>query len=399
MSTTIDIPETAVAVCEPQAIAPSGLFGASEPVQVIERATTVATALRAVIAKQGLISDIKGKQYPKCEAWTLLGTMLGVFPVLCWSRPVDGGWEARVEARTRDGGIVGAAEAQCLRAERNWKDRDDFALRSMAQTRATAKCLRMPLGFVMTLAGYEPTPAEEMTHEMENRPQTGRTPPQAPQGKKPPLPPQNAPETKPAPNSPVYATDKTRAWMLRELSDCLDLATEYFQKLDNGGLLPSEPLASLPLRFVPINREQLAKLKERIADFGNGGEAIPAYFPNPEPPAEKKPRVGKPAGVPKGDDEWWRDVIVPVPHKGETRAEYLKHPETIGQLFDMRHGTNDECAEARRRLFGFVQNYQPKGWTKKDGTEMPPSESDLKFRDALDSFQDWFEKNHPDEKL
>ena len=49
-----------------------------------------------------------------------------------------------------------------MRSEKSWAGRDDFALRSMAQTRATSKALRMPLGFVVTLAGYLATPAEEM---------------------------------------------------------------------------------------------------------------------------------------------------------------------------------------------------------------------------------------------
>ena len=58
--------------------------------------------------------------------------------------------------------MIGAAEAECLYAEANWKGRDDYALRSMAQTRATSKALRQPLGFVISLAGFDPTPAEEM---------------------------------------------------------------------------------------------------------------------------------------------------------------------------------------------------------------------------------------------
>jgi hypothetical protein len=35
----------------------------------------------------------------------------------------------------------------------------------MAQTRATSKALSGPLRFVMTLAGYEATPADEMPHD------------------------------------------------------------------------------------------------------------------------------------------------------------------------------------------------------------------------------------------
>jgi hypothetical protein len=80
---------------------------------------------------------------------------------------VDGGnrhvgWEARVEARTRSGEVVGAAEAECLTTESQWRNRHDYALRSMAQTRAASKALRLPLGFIVQLAGFNPTPADEM---------------------------------------------------------------------------------------------------------------------------------------------------------------------------------------------------------------------------------------------
>lgn len=128
----------------------------------------VADELSRVIRDKKLTTLISGKDHVRVEGWTLLGSMLGVFPVTEWTRPVadsEGkpiGWEARVEARTRDGAVIGAAEAECLRSESLWKNRDDYALRSMAQTRATSKALRQPLGFVMTLAGFEATPAEEM---------------------------------------------------------------------------------------------------------------------------------------------------------------------------------------------------------------------------------------------
>ena len=103
----------------------------------------------------------------RVEGWTLCGTMLGVFPWLEWTRPLPRGWEARVEARTLDGRGIGAAESECLRSEPKWKDRDDFHLRSMAATRATSKALRQPLGFVMHLAGYNPTPAEEIVSSID----------------------------------------------------------------------------------------------------------------------------------------------------------------------------------------------------------------------------------------
>jgi hypothetical protein len=47
-----------------------------------------------------------------------------------------------------------------------------FQLRSMAQTRACAKALRSIFAWVVVLAGYKPTPAEEMTgHEFDDQPE------------------------------------------------------------------------------------------------------------------------------------------------------------------------------------------------------------------------------------
>jgi hypothetical protein len=141
---------------------PITLFRTEDPYEVVTKVTETAHALGAVIRKQKLDVSIQGRRYVKVEGWTLLGSMLGVFPICSWTRKLENGWEARVEARTLAGAIVGAAEAECLRSERSWAQRDDYALRSMAQTRATSKAMRQPLGFVVALAGYESTPAEEM---------------------------------------------------------------------------------------------------------------------------------------------------------------------------------------------------------------------------------------------
>jgi hypothetical protein len=138
------------------------LFGTSDPDLLIAQAGKVARALEKVIRDQELFVSIRGRDHVRVEGWTLLGTMLGVFPVLTWTRPLPDGWEARVEAKTLTGAIVGAAESQCLRAETRWRAADDYALRSMAATRATSKALRQPLGFIMPLAHFAETPLEEI---------------------------------------------------------------------------------------------------------------------------------------------------------------------------------------------------------------------------------------------
>jgi hypothetical protein len=157
-------------VVRDEAIAPATLFGTDDPSAILTRQTDLARTLAEVVRKQNLIVKIGQGEHVRVEGWTFLGSLLGVFPVVEWTREVVRdeqivGWEARVEARTRSGEVVGAGEAECLRSENTWKNRDDYALRSMAQTRAVSKALRMPLGFVMQLAGFNPTPAEEMPHD------------------------------------------------------------------------------------------------------------------------------------------------------------------------------------------------------------------------------------------
>jgi hypothetical protein len=150
--------------------APTTLFRTDDPAQVLARATDTANALKAVLTEQNMVQRIQGRDHVKVEGWTTLGAMLGVTPVCTWTRQIDQGWEARVEARTLDGRVIGAAEAECLRSESTWKNRDDYAIRSMAQTRATSKALGSVLRFVVTLAGYSGTPAEEMPAEVASAP-------------------------------------------------------------------------------------------------------------------------------------------------------------------------------------------------------------------------------------
>ncbi len=144
---------------------PVALFRTDDPGEVVEKATQVANALASVIQAKRLFAHIQGKNHVLVEGWQLLGSMLGVTAVCVATEPVDGGFKATVEARTADGRVIGRADALCTKHEKRgpWKTADDYARLSMAQTRATSKALKGPLGFVVSLAGYETTPAEEMT--------------------------------------------------------------------------------------------------------------------------------------------------------------------------------------------------------------------------------------------
>lgn len=164
--------------------APANLFQASSPAGVVLQAISVANTLGPILTKQNLAPAIRGKRYVMVEGWTLLGNMLGVFPRTVWTRrmieekrahgydaqgeqllSIFDGWEACVEAVTYSGTVVGRAEAEVTRAETRWADADDYALRAMAQTRATSRAMRGPLGFVVKLAGMEATAFEEMPRD------------------------------------------------------------------------------------------------------------------------------------------------------------------------------------------------------------------------------------------
>lgn len=161
-------------VVEQQAV-PLTIFGTDEPTAIVERVTSIAQPLADFIKRQHMSTTIQGREYVLQEGWSFMGAMLGVAPrtvSVSELRDADGllvGFEANIELVTRDGSVVGGAIAECSRTESHWRDRDDFALKSMSQTRACGKAYRMAFGFVMKAAGYEATPAEEMVIEGEVR--------------------------------------------------------------------------------------------------------------------------------------------------------------------------------------------------------------------------------------
>jgi hypothetical protein len=164
-----------------QPAAETTLFGTSDPAEVIERAAKVATVLKDILVKQRLTTRIGTNDHVMVEGWGTVGSMVGVFAAkdgevreIPWPDVVpprlkkqrdDGlafGYTASYKAQTLSGAVVGGGEADCKRTETKWATKGDHALKSMAQTRAQSKALKVPLSFIVAMAGYEPTPAEEM---------------------------------------------------------------------------------------------------------------------------------------------------------------------------------------------------------------------------------------------
>jgi hypothetical protein len=157
---------------------------------VIAHSAEVAKELRSVIdsvrgpdGKPTLVAQFattdrrsgvtKVHEHVTAEGWAMLGAMVGVGCKVVEQRTVDYshpihrpravGWESLAVAFDRASGEELAAEwGMCLRDERRWADAAEYAIRGMSATRARGRAFRAVLGYVMHLAGYDPTPAEEI---------------------------------------------------------------------------------------------------------------------------------------------------------------------------------------------------------------------------------------------
>lgn len=132
-----------------------------DPEAQLEFATKAANALMKVVSQKPKPVMIRGKQYLEYGDWQVLGRFYGATVEIEWTHKLDNGYEARALVK-RNGEIISSAEGMCTRDEQRWGDADEYAVRSMAQTRTAAKALRNAFGWVAELAGYSATPAEEM---------------------------------------------------------------------------------------------------------------------------------------------------------------------------------------------------------------------------------------------
>ena len=141
-----------------------GSLQASSHQHIVIMATAIANELSKIVDEQHLYSNISGKKYVTVEGWTTMGSMLGITPKERYAKQIDDGdYEAYVELiRNSDGAVIGGASSIVSTDEPTWANRPRYARRSMAVTRATGKAFRLGYSWIMRLAGYEPTPAEEM---------------------------------------------------------------------------------------------------------------------------------------------------------------------------------------------------------------------------------------------
>jgi hypothetical protein len=129
----------------------------------------LAVDLAKFIKENRLYQNIQGKEYVNVEGWQYAGSRLGILPVVEHVVNISTDDEIKYQAKVnlldlRSQQVVGAGFAICSNREQGKKYYQEFAIASMAQTRAIGKAYRNILAWIIRAAGYEPTPAEEMDY-------------------------------------------------------------------------------------------------------------------------------------------------------------------------------------------------------------------------------------------
>lgn len=166
------------------------------PDVVLAEAHKAAVALQDVIKNKKDPVMMNGQQYLEYEDWQTVGRFYGITAKVESVEYVTygsvRGFSASAVALRADGFELSRATGDCLSDEPKWsskpkyewRDKADgkgrekvqvgdepvplFQLKSMAQTRACAKVLRNVLAWVVVLAGYKATPAEELERERDS---------------------------------------------------------------------------------------------------------------------------------------------------------------------------------------------------------------------------------------
>jgi hypothetical protein len=129
----------------------------------------LAVDLAKFIKENKLFHNIQGKEFVNVEGWQYAGSRLGILPIVEELTNISDEHEMKYQAKVkllnlRTEQVVGSGFAICSNKESGKKYYQEFAIASMAQTRAIGKAYRNILAWIIRAAGYEPTPAEEMDY-------------------------------------------------------------------------------------------------------------------------------------------------------------------------------------------------------------------------------------------
>jgi hypothetical protein len=136
----------------------------ADPTALHRRSIAVANAVREGVLGQTI--EIQGKKYIQSPGWAMMANAFGFVVSGGEVRKEGEGFVAKAYLkRVDDGVVVAEAEGYCDRTEPRWKSAPEYAVRSMAQTRAASKVCKMALASCVPLMGVKNlsvTPAEEV---------------------------------------------------------------------------------------------------------------------------------------------------------------------------------------------------------------------------------------------
>jgi hypothetical protein len=151
--------------------------------ELLKRGKLAARQIRKFVrANRDQLCSIDSKDYVRVETWQFAGALFGYTPLITATQELQDaegrecGFVAIAHIRSAGGQIISGAEAECRRSEEFWHSKPAFQLRSMASTRACGKAFRLCIGWVILMAGFAATPAEEMelAPSIGHSPMTGR---------------------------------------------------------------------------------------------------------------------------------------------------------------------------------------------------------------------------------
>ncbi len=139
---------------------------AAQSITPHRQATDVAKVCKEIVTKTA--QNIGGRKYVRVEGWQSIANAFGCVASAKNVTRCETGITAVGQVRNMATGIVVAeAEGFVGFSEKTWGNREEYAQRAMAQTRAISRACRSAFAFVVTMmdAGLETTPAEEVPSE------------------------------------------------------------------------------------------------------------------------------------------------------------------------------------------------------------------------------------------
>lgn len=133
------------------------------------KAKKLSQQLNKFLQDNNLVMEIAGKKYIQIDGWEFLGTQLGLTQIIVSCDPIaptedlkEIKYRAEVEIINQSGTIVSRGFAWCSNKEKKKTGFEEYAVASMAQTRAIGKAYRNILSWIVKMGGYEATPYEEV---------------------------------------------------------------------------------------------------------------------------------------------------------------------------------------------------------------------------------------------